>query len=107
MTVRWGEGEIRFRISLAELRQLELEGSLEESLSTGDPESSLQFCLEIHPEPDLRPGLEVRPGRRFCLKVPTGWCSTLGSGRSRSGLSFQQGDSKVSLQVNLRSREEN
>lgn len=98
LTVRCGQGEFRFRLSLEELEALSHQGRIQERLGFG-LEVLIQSLADSSP-----PSFEVEPGPTMTLTIPAEWCFQLTQARSRQGLSFQQSGMTITLQWDLRSQ---
>ncbi len=96
MTIRWGESELRFRISGAELAQLRAGQALSERLDL----SPWAFELRPGPENSLAATSEC-----LTLRVAPEVLGQLAEGRSRQGYCTEFSGVQVSVQVDLRSRQ--
>jgi hypothetical protein len=96
VTIRWGESELRFRISLAELNELQAGRALRERLALSP------WAFELCPGPDTQ--LTATP-EDLCLRVAREVLDRLAEGRSRQGYCTEISGVQVSVQVDLRSRQ--
>lgn len=102
MNLRLARNQLHFKISAEELDQLRAGETLEESVTIG----ALPLRLRIEPHGEgMAPVFEPAPDAAIRLPVAPGLLDELHAlGRDKDGLSRYNGDTPVTLQVDVRSR---